>query len=115
MLSPPKNLVPSAHRRSISSSTCSIEKSVSRSNVIGWPNDAAQNEAQAQDFDLNGFLKVQRTKVEKVLDGQVNSKAKIVLSDTSNSKLFRVSINHAKEIIFLNRGRNGIIVTMLAT
>ncbi|CAN6585441.1 unnamed protein product [Malus baccata var. baccata] len=81
VLSPPKNLVPSAHRRSISSSTCSIEKSVSRPNVIGWPNDAAQT----QDFDLNRFLKVQRTKVEKVLDGQVNSKAKIVLSDTSNS------------------------------
>ncbi|KAM1737067.1 hypothetical protein ACFX12_015345 [Malus domestica] len=85
VLSPPKNLVPSAHRRSISSSTCSIEKSISRPNVIGWPNDAAQNEAQAQDFDLNRFLKVQRTRVEKVLDGQVNSKAKIVLSDTSNS------------------------------
>ncbi|TQD75397.1 hypothetical protein C1H46_039090 [Malus baccata] len=85
VLSPPKNLVPSAHRRSISSSTCSIEKSTSRPNVIGWPNDVAQNEAQAQDFDLNRFLKVQRTRVEKVLDGQVNSKAKIVLSDTSNS------------------------------
>lgn len=54
--------------------------------VIGWPKDEAQVQTQNQDLDLNRFLKEQRTKVEKVLDGQVNAKAKIVLSDPSNSK-----------------------------
>ncbi|CAL9030957.1 unnamed protein product [Prunus brigantina] len=84
-LSPPKNLVPSAHRRSISSSTCSNGKDVPKPSVIGWPKDEAQVQTQNQDLDLNRFLKEQRTKVEKVLDGQVNAKAKIVLSDPSNS------------------------------
>ncbi|VVA25879.1 PREDICTED: prune homolog [Prunus dulcis] len=84
-LSPPKNLVPSAHRRSISSSTCSNGKGVQKPSVIGWPKDEAQVQTQNQDLDLNRFLKEQRTKVEKVLDGQVNAKAKIVLSDPSNS------------------------------
>lgn len=85
-LSPPKNLVPSAHRRSISSSTCSNGKGEPKASVIGWPKDEAQVQTPNQDLDLNRFLKEQRTKFEKVLDGQVNAKAKIVLSDPSNSK-----------------------------
>ncbi|XP_062029707.1 uncharacterized protein LOC133745618 [Rosa rugosa] len=86
LLSPPKNLVPSAHRRSISSSTCSIEKAAVKSDPVGWPKDAAQAQDQGGGIDdLNGFLKEQRTKIQKVLDGQVNSKARIVLSDPSNS------------------------------
>ncbi|KAH0975429.1 hypothetical protein GBA52_017328 [Prunus armeniaca] len=84
-LSPPKNLVPSAHRRSISSSTCSNGNGVLKPSVIGWPKDEAQVQTQNRDLDLNRFLKEQRTKVEKVLEGQVNAKAKIVLSDPSNS------------------------------
>lgn len=87
LLSPPKNLVPSAHRRSISSSTCSVEKAAIKTNTVGWPKDEAQAQDQGGGIDdLNGFLKEQRTKIQSVLDGQGNSKARIVLSDPSNSE-----------------------------
>lgn len=87
LLSPPKNLVPSAHRRSISSSTCSVEKAAIKTNTVGWPKDEAQAQDQGGGIDdVNGFLKEQRTKIRRILDGQGNSKARIVLSDPSNSK-----------------------------
>ncbi|KAK9926791.1 hypothetical protein M0R45_024002 [Rubus argutus] len=92
LLSPPKNLVPSAHRRSISSSTCSVEKAAIKTNTVGWPKDEAQAQDQGGGIDdLNGFLKEQRTKIQSVSDGQGNSKARIVLSDPSNSTSTMVS------------------------
>ncbi len=41
--------------------------------------------ASFDDISLNGFLKQQRIMVEKLLNGEVNAKAKIVLSEPSNS------------------------------
>ncbi|OMO51978.1 hypothetical protein CCACVL1_29463 [Corchorus capsularis] len=80
-LSPPRKLVESAQRRSISKSTCSLEKTAPRSNGNGW----CREEEGTREISLNGFLKGQRTKIEMILNGQVHTKAKIVLSDPSNS------------------------------
>ncbi|XVF49804.1 hypothetical protein PTKIN_Ptkin04bG0045200 [Pterospermum kingtungense] len=80
-LSPPRNLVESAHRRSISKSTCSLEKSAPRSNANGW----SKEEDGTREISLNEFLKEQRTKLDMILNGEVETKAKIVLSGPSNS------------------------------
>ncbi|CAN1233631.1 hypothetical protein LINPERPRIM_LOCUS3962 [Linum perenne] len=79
VLSPPKNLVESAHRRSISKSTCSIEKIAP--NQIGHVDEASGE----QDLSLNGFLKKQRTKAEQIMNKEIDGKAKIILSGPSNS------------------------------
>ncbi|XWS37193.1 hypothetical protein CRYUN_Cryun19dG0022000 [Craigia yunnanensis] len=80
-LSPPRNLVESAQRRSVSKSTCSLEKVAPRSNANGW----SKEEDGTREISLNEFLKEQRTKIEMILNGEVESKAKIVLSGPSNS------------------------------
>ncbi|XVE56703.1 hypothetical protein DITRI_Ditri04bG0032000 [Diplodiscus trichospermus] len=80
-LSPPRNLVESAQRRSISRSTCSIEKIAGRSNANGW----SKEEDGTQEISLNEFLKEQRKKIDMILNGEVKSKAKVVLSGPSNS------------------------------
>lgn len=69
----------SAHRRSISSSTCSIDKLSSKVNSAGGHRggDEARN--------INEFLKEQRTKIGKIVDGEISAKAKILLSGPSNS------------------------------
>ncbi|KAK8686279.1 hypothetical protein V6N13_125306 [Hibiscus sabdariffa] len=80
-LSPPRNLVESAQRRSISKSTCSLEKIQPRSHANGW----SKEDDGSREISLNGFLKEQRAKFEMILNGEVESKAKIVLSGPSNS------------------------------
>ncbi|KAJ7945805.1 Wiskott-Aldrich syndrome protein family member 2 like [Quillaja saponaria] len=81
VLSPPKNLVESAHRRSISSSTCSQAKISPRADGNGSSKEGEGN----QDVSLNGFLKEKRNLIEKISNGELNLKAKIVLSGPSNS------------------------------
>lgn len=108
LLSPPKHLVVSAHRRSISSSTCSVpesrglspqrnlvesaqRRSISASSCSNdriLPKSNGDLQFQVEDKpiqDLNGYLKEQRTKIFKIMSGEMNSKAKIVLSGPSNS------------------------------
>ncbi|MBA0761630.1 hypothetical protein Gotri_024249 [Gossypium trilobum] len=81
-LSPPRNLVESAQRRSISKSTCSLEKIAPRkSNANGW----SKEDGGTPEISLNKFLKDQRSKFEMILNGEAGSKAKIVLSGPSNS------------------------------
>lgn len=81
-LSPPRNLVESAQRRSISKSTCSLEKiAPRRSNANGW----SKEDDGTREISLNKFLKDQRSKSEMILNGKVGSKAKIILSGPSNS------------------------------
>ncbi|KAG6633198.1 hypothetical protein CIPAW_12G031800 [Carya illinoinensis] len=62
VLSPPRNLVESTHRRSISSSTCSMEKIARKPNITN-----------------RGF------KLEKISNGEIKAKAKMVLSGPSNN------------------------------
>ncbi|KAF2282859.1 hypothetical protein GH714_043343 [Hevea brasiliensis] len=80
-VSPPRNLVESAHRRSIARSTCSIEKIAPKPNANG----KQKEEEGERDLLLNGFLKDQRIKIEKILNGESDSKAKVILSGPSNS------------------------------
>ncbi|CAN0891353.1 hypothetical protein LINGRAHAP2_LOCUS16935 [Linum grandiflorum] len=54
VLSPPKNLVESAHRRSVSRSTCLMEKIAA--------NEEGAGGAEMQGKSVNGFLKKQRAK-----------------------------------------------------
>ncbi|PIA30279.1 hypothetical protein AQUCO_05600005v1 [Aquilegia coerulea] len=79
VLSPPRNLVETAHRRSISSSTCSIDKISTKTNSV------EMKESGDVATDLNAFLKEQKFKVKKISSGEIKSKAKIVLSGSSNS------------------------------
>lgn len=85
VLSPPRSLMESANRRSISSSTCSIQKiAPTKFNGNEWIKDGeAGKEMQ---LNLNGFLKEQKLKIGKVLNGDIDIRAKIVLSSPSNSK-----------------------------
>ncbi|KAL8215943.1 hypothetical protein R6Q57_022780 [Mikania cordata] len=87
ILSPPRNLVESAHRRSISSSTCFTGKTQKISSpIIGEVKDLERGQ-----LDLNGFLKDQRIKIQKLMTGEIKGKAKIVLSGHSNSTSSMVS------------------------
>ncbi|PON72305.1 hypothetical protein PanWU01x14_066960 [Parasponia andersonii] len=81
LLSPPKNLIESAQRRSVSSSTCSVEKIASKLSSNGLPSESGE----IRELGLNGFLKERRIKVGKILGGGANAKAKIILSGPSNS------------------------------
>ncbi|KAF5743720.1 hypothetical protein HS088_TW08G00307 [Tripterygium wilfordii] len=80
-LSPPRNLVESANRRSISKSTCSVEKIAPKING----NPRHKEEEEPREASLNGFLREQRTKMGKILYGEIDCKAKVVLSGPSNS------------------------------
>ncbi|KAJ8772273.1 hypothetical protein K2173_027450 [Erythroxylum novogranatense] len=81
LLSPPKNLVESTHRRSISKSTCSMEKIEPNIDANG-----AQKEGDGtRRLSLNAFLKQQRTKMESIINRKVQTKAKIILPAPSNS------------------------------
>ncbi|CAL1405321.1 unnamed protein product [Linum trigynum] len=75
VLSPPKNLVESAHQRSISRSTCSIEKI--SPNLSGQEDGLGEEQ---QEMSLNGFLKKQRAKIEQIMNKDIDGKAKIILS-----------------------------------
>ncbi|PWA83382.1 hypothetical protein CTI12_AA168050 [Artemisia annua] len=86
ILSPPRNLVESAQRRSISSSTCFTDKISRKSSPVNELKDL-----EVGQLDLNGFLKNQRAKIFKLLNGEIRGKAKIVLSGHSNSTSSMVS------------------------
>jgi hypothetical protein len=83
VLSPPRKLVESAHRRSISSSTCSMDKIAPKHNASHG--GLKEEKGASGDNSLNGFLKQQRIKLEKVLNREIEAKTKIVLSRPSNS------------------------------
>ncbi|XP_009798079.2 uncharacterized protein [Nicotiana sylvestris] len=81
--SPPRNLVESVHRRTISASTCSFDK-VLGNNI----NNVDRDEVEEEDLksqELNRFLKDQRDKINSIFNGELKGKAKIVLSGPSNS------------------------------
>ncbi|KAJ1413221.1 hypothetical protein SESBI_19766 [Sesbania bispinosa] len=80
-LSPPKNLVESAHRRTISSSTCSREKIAPVRHVA-----KGEEEETNHEHSLNGFLKEQRSLFQKISNGEIHANATIVLSGSSNSR-----------------------------
>ncbi|CAK7357312.1 unnamed protein product [Dovyalis caffra] len=73
-LSPPKNLVESAHRRSISKSTWSNEKVALKPNISAWQKE----EEGEQDFSLNGFLKEQKIKIGKILNRELDCTSSMV-------------------------------------
>ncbi|PNY12900.1 hypothetical protein L195_g009544 [Trifolium pratense] len=92
-LSPPRNLVESAHRRTISSSTCSWEKIVPPVKY-----STKEEEEATEEYSLNGFLKEQRNLFQRFYKGELSSnvKIKIVLSGHSNSTTSMVAaICHA--------------------
>ncbi|XXG88740.1 hypothetical protein AAC387_Pa12g0916 [Persea americana] len=78
VLSPPKNLLESSHRRSISSSTCSKEK-LSRSNG-GDVAGVGPGMKEGEIGPLNSFLREQRVRIERISRGEMSGKAKIILS-----------------------------------
>ncbi|KZV34757.1 hypothetical protein F511_00659 [Dorcoceras hygrometricum] len=108
LLSPPKNLIESAHRRSISSSTCSlpvaeplssprdlVESAHRRS--ASSPTDGSNRslprsvdydvifeDGETKGRDLNRFLEEQRVKIGKIVSGEIEGKANVVLSGPSN-------------------------------
>lgn len=71
----------SAHRRSVSSSTCSLDKITSKA----ISNGGLKEGDGAREVGVNGFLKKQRSKIGKIFRGEVNARAKIILSGPSNS------------------------------
>ncbi|KAK4362530.1 hypothetical protein RND71_017771 [Anisodus tanguticus] len=81
IFSPPRNLVESAHRRTISGSTCSFEKVLRKNNVDR--DEVKEEDLKSQ--ELNMFLKDERDKINNIFNGQLKGKAKIVLSGPSNS------------------------------
>ncbi|WJX94401.1 hypothetical protein P8452_75821 [Trifolium repens] len=96
-LSPPRNLVESAHRRTISSSTCSWEKIVPPVKYSTKEGEEEEKEA-TEKYSLNGFLKEQRNLFQRFYKGELRSnvKIKIVLSGHSNSTASMVAaICHA--------------------
>ncbi|KAM3247057.1 hypothetical protein P3L10_008824 [Capsicum annuum] len=81
ILSPPRNLVESAHRRTISASTSAFEKVLQK-------NDVDRDKVKEEDLKsqvLNRFLMEQRDKINDIFCGKIKGKAKIVLSGPSNS------------------------------
>ncbi|KAL5991200.1 hypothetical protein ACLOJK_012106 [Asimina triloba] len=86
-LSPPKHLIESAHRRSISSSTCSLDK-LSRPDADSRKSVSKTGrveEAEGGVGRLNSFLEEQRAKVRRICSGETSTKAKIILSGSYNS------------------------------
>ncbi|CAI9112771.1 OLC1v1013263C1 [Oldenlandia corymbosa var. corymbosa] len=155
LLSPPKHLNESAHRRSISASTCSVPDSSAMSlspprnlsqsthrNSISGPHDlparnlfeshrrstsssathnqdrnrtvlprdnfiAHYHSEESKNSKLNGFLKDQRNKVEEIMSGESNKKAKIILSGSSNSTSSMVAaISYAWLLEYRMRANN---------
>ncbi|RDX70132.1 hypothetical protein CR513_50654, partial [Mucuna pruriens] len=96
-LSPPRNLVESAHRRTISSSTCSQERIAPRHVV-----------PKGEVVCLNGFLKEQRILFQKISCGELHANAQIVLSGPSNSTASMVAaICHAWLLGYRQREKEG--------
>ncbi|CAJ1943758.1 unnamed protein product [Sphenostylis stenocarpa] len=96
-LSPPRTLVESAHRRTISSSTCSRERIAPRLVV-----------AKGEEPCLNGFLKEQRTLLQKITSRESHANAQIVLSGPSNGTASMVAaICHAWLLGYRQREKEG--------
>lgn len=90
LLSPPKHLTESSHRRSISSSTCVLPEKQGHSPAVESGHRRSISSYSDQNSielvkDLNGFLKEQRVKIKKLISGEIDGTAKIVLSGPSNS------------------------------
>ncbi|XP_077250541.1 uncharacterized protein LOC143889984 isoform X2 [Tasmannia lanceolata] len=88
MLSPPKNLVESTHRRSISSSTCSMEKFSRSDTDLLSLKQLVSCTKPAEDDDvgrLNLFLKERRAKIGRISSGEISAQSKIILSGSPNS------------------------------
>ncbi|KAK7347076.1 hypothetical protein VNO80_21603 [Phaseolus coccineus] len=100
-LSPPRNLVESAHRRTILSSTCSRERMTLRHVV-----------AKGEEACLNVFLKDQRTLLQKISTGECHANAQIVLSGPSNGTASMVAaICHAWVLDYRQREKeDGVVV-----
>ncbi|XP_020211011.2 uncharacterized protein LOC109795862 [Cajanus cajan] len=96
-LSPPRNLVESAQRRTLLSSTCSRERIAPRHVV-----------AKGEEVCLNGFLKEQRALLQKISSGELRAKAQLVLSGPSNSTASMVAaICHAWLLGYRQREKEG--------
>ncbi|KAL2321758.1 hypothetical protein Fmac_026137 [Flemingia macrophylla] len=97
-LSPPRNLVESAHRRTISSSTCSRERVAPRQHVA----------PKGDEGSLNGFLKEQRVLLRKISSGELRANVQIVFSGPSNSTASMVAaICHAWLLAYRQRENEG--------
>ncbi|QHO51461.1 uncharacterized protein DS421_1g31120 [Arachis hypogaea] len=110
-LSPPRNLVESAHRRTISSSTCSLEKIASR--YVAKGDEVSQQEDD--NYSLNGFLKEQRDLFKKISSGEIHANAKVILSGPSNSTASMVAaICHAWLLGYREREKgSGVVVPVM--
>ncbi|WOL18740.1 hypothetical protein Cni_G27537 [Canna indica] len=97
LLSPPRNLVESAHRMSVSSTTCSME-TLSRSEkekasihrrALSSSFETSDSTAEAPSpgdvRQINAFLKRQRKMIGWISSDEVSAKAKIILSGSSNN------------------------------
>ncbi|KAJ0972479.1 hypothetical protein J5N97_020438 [Dioscorea zingiberensis] len=104
VLSPPRNLVETAHRRSISSSTCSLEKlsilesqnGLDSSNLRGRRSISVNSVPGFRNLDMvvdedvtliNSFLVRQRALAARIVSRRMTAKAKIVLSDSSAASI----------------------------
>ncbi|KAK7389135.1 hypothetical protein VNO78_23967 [Psophocarpus tetragonolobus] len=103
-LSPPRNLVESAHRRTISSSTCSQERIVPRHvHVVA--------SEKLEEVCLNAFLKEQRTLLHKISTRELQANALIVLSGPTNSTASMVAaICHAWLLCHRQRDKERVVV-----
>lgn len=81
LLSPPKTLTNPPPRRTVSSPACSLQTIRPKSN----PNGFSWGDSGDLEFGLNGFLKVQRSKIQQVSNGELDVEVKIILSGPSNS------------------------------
>ncbi|WCJ36150.1 hypothetical protein M5689_017366 [Euphorbia peplus] len=114
-LSPPRNLVESAYRRSISRSTCAVDKIAPKDNNVKVKTEEQKGskevEAEGGGVSLNRFLKEQRMKIEKILSGEIHSKAKVILSGPSNSTSSMIAaICYAWLLQNKDKGDNGYVV-----
>ncbi|CAL9074984.1 unnamed protein product [Musa acuminata var. zebrina] len=97
LLSPPRNLVESAFRRSVSSITCSLEtltglekeKGSDRRKAISSSLKACNRLPESSPPEnmrqINAFLRRQRKMIGRISRGGASAKAKIILSGSSNS------------------------------
>ncbi|URD95304.1 hypothetical protein MUK42_30798 [Musa troglodytarum] len=97
LLSPPRNLVEPAYRRSVSSFTCSLEtltglekeKGSDRRRAISSSLKACNRLPELTPPEnlrhINAFLRRQRKMIERISRGEASAKAKIILSGSSNS------------------------------
>ncbi|KAJ0969103.1 hypothetical protein J5N97_021980 [Dioscorea zingiberensis] len=131
VLSPPRVLVETAHRRSISSSTCSLEKlggdrgplsSRGRRSVSRELESAGRHLDMVVDDDvmqINSFLRRQRTLIARIAGGKVsaNAKATILLSASSagsaSSMVATIGYAWLLENMKSREGGGGVVVPVM--